>query len=87
MLKRKRIEDNVPPYLPPDEVQETLDMRNFNDLEDVIKECFLIFEGTSKYNTPYKVLVVKKKYSFDPALITLFSRIGVVTLKNPSSPG
>ncbi len=73
------------PYAPPYAPQEELNLHNFNDLEDVIKECFLIFEGISQYNTPYKVLVVKKKYAFDPALITLFSRIGVTTMHNPNS--
>lgn len=53
-------------------------MEQNNSLEAVIKECFLIFEGTSQYNKPYKVLVVKKKYAFDPALIALFERLGVV---------
>ena len=58
-------------------------LQDSNDLNDVIKNCFLIFEGISQYNTPYRVLVVKKKYAFDPALITLFKRIGVTVMHNP----
>ena len=62
-----------------------LDLQKFSDLDSVIKECFLIFEGTSKANRPYSVLVVKKKYSFDTVLITLFKRIGVTVLPHDSN--
>ena len=65
--------------------QEELNLQKFSDLDSVIKECFLIFEGISRVNKPYSVLVVKKKYSFDPALITLFKRIGVSVLPHDSA--
>jgi len=85
--KNNEMEDEISQLLsqpepqPPQYQQQEFDFTAQNSsLENVVKECFLIFEGTSQYNKPYKVLVVKKKYAFDPALIALCERLGVTVL-------
>lgn len=64
---------------PNDEPQAYSRFNLEKSLESVFRKCFLIFQGTSRLNEDYRVVVVKKKYAFDPAFIALLERLGVET--------
>ena len=80
MQKPNEQEDFFPPHSP--------SRFNFEkSLETVIKNSFLIFQGNSRLNEDYRVIVVKKKCAFDPALIALFEKIGVKTCEHNAGDG